>query len=197
MMTREEILKLRPEFAELIARRPPLPPKKPAPSAVVPLGEKLAEVAKANPTGLEVRVTARSGDGTTYVDPPKRPTELFSRLRLTRRVGWRALGGSIARLAKRRSWNITVATGRRQGLSMSTIQWRGCGELRMSEAAVARRRDWLSELKKAEGAADIDVFTDLLTIVAVEAPELKEFRECDCAGLRRGTQPRGALAGVG
>ncbi len=47
MMTREEILKLRPEFAELIARRPPLPPKKPAPSAVVPLGEKLAEVAKA------------------------------------------------------------------------------------------------------------------------------------------------------
>ena len=174
MMTREEILKLRPEFAELIARRPPLPPKKPAPSAVVPLGDKVAEVAKANPTGLEVRVTARSGDGTTYVDPPKRPTEIIQPLEVDEagRVG--ALGGSIARLAKRRSWNITVATGRRQGLSMNTIQWPGFGELRMSEAAVARRRDWLSELKKAEGGADIDVFTDLLTIVAVEAPELKE-----------------------
>jgi hypothetical protein len=80
MMTREEILKLRPEFAELIAHRPPLKPKKPAPSAVVPLGEKVAEVAKANPAGLEVRVTARSGDGTTYIDPPKRPTEIIQPL---------------------------------------------------------------------------------------------------------------------
>ena len=40
-MTREEILKLRPDFAELIARRPPLKPKKPAPSVAVPLGEKV------------------------------------------------------------------------------------------------------------------------------------------------------------
>ena len=79
-MTREEILKLRPDFAELIARRPPLKPKKPAPSVGVPLGEKVAEVAKANPAGLEVRVTARSGDGTTYVDPPKRPTEIIQPL---------------------------------------------------------------------------------------------------------------------
>ena len=43
----------------------------------------------------------------------------------------------------------------------------------MSEAAVAKRRDWLSELRNAEGAAAIDEFTDLLTIVAVEAPELR------------------------
>lgn len=55
-------------------------PKKPAPNAVVPLGDKLAEVAKANPAGLEVRVTARSGDGVTYVDPPKRPTEIIQPL---------------------------------------------------------------------------------------------------------------------
>ena len=60
-------------------------PKKPAPSAVVRLGDKVAEVAKANPAGLEVRVTARSGDGTTYVDPPKRPTEIIQ----PRRVGLR------------------------------------------------------------------------------------------------------------
>jgi hypothetical protein len=56
----------------------------------------------------------------------------------------------------------------------------------MSEAAVAKRRDWLSELRKAEGAAAIDDFTDLLTLVAVEAPELKEPASAIARGFGEG-----------
>jgi hypothetical protein len=56
----------------------------------------------------------------------------------------------------------------------------------MSEAAVAKRRDWLSELRKAEGGADIDGFTDLLTIIAVEAPELKEPASAIAKGFGEG-----------
>ena len=51
MMTREEILKLRPDFAELIARMPPMPPKpkpKLEPEIRAPLNGKIAEAAKAN-----------------------------------------------------------------------------------------------------------------------------------------------------
>jgi hypothetical protein len=79
MMTREEILKLRPHYAELIANMPPMPPLRkpvPTPEARTPLEGKVGEVAKANPTGVEVRVTARDVDGTTYVQPPRRPREI-------------------------------------------------------------------------------------------------------------------------
>ena len=68
----------------------------------------------------------------------------------------------------------------------------------MSEAAVAKRRDWLSELRKAEGAADVDGFTDLLTLVAVEAPELRGPGKPDRKGLRRrGLRGGRALGEVG
>jgi hypothetical protein len=56
----------------------------------------------------------------------------------------------------------------------------------MSKAALAKPRDWLSELRQAEGAADIDEFTDLLTIVAVEAPELKEPASAIARGFGEG-----------
>jgi len=74
-MTREEILKAR--LPELIATMPPMPPLRkpvPAPEVRTSLEGKVGEVAKANPTGVEVRVTARDADGVTYVQPP-RPTE--------------------------------------------------------------------------------------------------------------------------
>jgi hypothetical protein len=79
-MTREELLKLRPDFAEHIAKRPQLKPRRPPPTAVVPLEGKVGEIAKANPRGVEVRVTARDADGTTYVEPPKRPKEIVQPL---------------------------------------------------------------------------------------------------------------------
>jgi hypothetical protein len=75
MMTREEILKLRPDFAELIARMPPMPPKpkpKPEPEIRAPLNGKIAEAAKANPASVEVRVSAVAEDGTTVIDRPRR-----------------------------------------------------------------------------------------------------------------------------
>jgi hypothetical protein len=68
MMTREEILKLRPDFAELIAKMPPMPPKpkpKPEPEIRAPLSGKIAEAAKANPASVQVRVSAVAEDGTT------------------------------------------------------------------------------------------------------------------------------------
>ncbi len=80
-MTREELLKLRPEFAEHIARRPPL---KPRPTVTAQVSSKIVEVAKANPTGVQVRVSATAADGTTYVDPPKRPTEIIQVLEVDR-----------------------------------------------------------------------------------------------------------------
>ena len=66
----------------------------------------------------------------------------------------------------------------------------------MSEAAVAKRRDWLSELRKAEGAADFDGFTDLLTLVAVEAPELRGPASQIARGFGEGTRG-GRSAGSG
>jgi hypothetical protein len=76
-MTREEILKAR--LPELIATMPPMPPLRkpvPAPEVRTSLEGKVGEVAKANPTGVEVRVTARDADGVTYVQPPRRPKEI-------------------------------------------------------------------------------------------------------------------------
>lgn len=62
---------------------PPMPPlRKPAgaPEARMPLEGKIDEVAKANPKGVEVRVTARDADGVTYVQPPRRPREIVQPL---------------------------------------------------------------------------------------------------------------------
>jgi hypothetical protein len=48
------------------------PPLKPKPVVTaVPVSEKLAEAAKANPNSVKVRVTARSADGVVVVDPPR------------------------------------------------------------------------------------------------------------------------------
>jgi hypothetical protein len=55
----------------------PIPRAKPKPIEVTAeLSPKLAALAKANPAGVEVRVSAREGT-ITHVDPPKRPTELI------------------------------------------------------------------------------------------------------------------------
>ena len=55
----------------------PVPRAKPKPIEVTTeLSPKLAALAKANPAGVEVRVSARDG-ATTHVDPPRRPTELI------------------------------------------------------------------------------------------------------------------------
>ena len=81
-MTREEILRLRPHFAELIANPPPMPPKrkpKPDPELRMPLNGKIAEAAKANPASVEVRVSADAADGTTVIHR-RRPTEIIQPL---------------------------------------------------------------------------------------------------------------------
>ena len=62
---------------------PPMPPLRkpvPAPEVRTSLEGKVGEVAKANPTGVEVRVTARDADGVTYVQPPRRPKEIVQAL---------------------------------------------------------------------------------------------------------------------
>ena len=100
-MTREEILRQR--LPELIATMPPVPPLRkavPAPEARTPLEGKVGEVAKANPRGVEVRVTARDVGGTTWVAPPVRPREIV--LKWTGRGGRSSHGMSTAQLAKLR-----------------------------------------------------------------------------------------------
>ena len=39
--------------------------------------------------------------------------------------------------------------------------------------AVAKARDWLAELRRARDARDKDAFIDLLTAIALAAPELQ------------------------
>jgi hypothetical protein len=63
---------------------PPLRKPVPSPQARTPLEGKVGEVAKANPRGVEVRVTARDVDGTTWVAPPVRPREIVQVLEVDR-----------------------------------------------------------------------------------------------------------------
>ncbi len=52
--------------------------------------------------------------------------------------------------------------------------------------AAGPQRDWLSELRGAEGRRDIDEFTDLLGLVAVAAPELREPASVVARGFGEG-----------
>jgi hypothetical protein len=63
----------RDEIWELFfpGQKAPPPKVKPVVSAGVPVSEKLAQAAKANPESVKVRVTARGSDGVVVVDPPR------------------------------------------------------------------------------------------------------------------------------
>ncbi len=69
-MTREEILKLRPHYAELFANIPPMPPIRPKakPEYAVKVSEKMDEAIKAQPESF--RVVAKAANGTTLVERP-------------------------------------------------------------------------------------------------------------------------------
>lgn len=90
-----DILKVNPkgpawrEFEEKylngpIPRAKPKPTPKPRMEVTTEVSPKLTALAKANPASVEVRVSARADDGTTHVDPPKRPTELIEVLEVDR-----------------------------------------------------------------------------------------------------------------
>jgi hypothetical protein len=86
-----EVLKIKPRLApdqaEEIVRRVweetfkgrKFGEPKPKPVLAVtsePLSPKVAEVAKANPAGVEMRVIARDAEGVAWVEPPKPPREI-------------------------------------------------------------------------------------------------------------------------
>jgi hypothetical protein len=74
-MSLEEILRKRPDLREHFANMPPgiRRAMKPKPFvAPVPISEKLAAAAKANPESVSVRINARGEDGVVVVDPPQR-----------------------------------------------------------------------------------------------------------------------------
>jgi hypothetical protein len=72
-ITIEDLCKKHPEYAHLYRNMPPITRKPKAKPVVasVPVSEKLAEAAKANPESVKVRVTAKGSDGVVVVDPPR------------------------------------------------------------------------------------------------------------------------------
>ena len=104
---------------------PPMPPlRKPAgaPEARMPLEGKIDEVAKANPKGVEVRVTARDADGLTYVQPPRRPREIVQPLEVDGEGRVSRARVMTAQLAMSGSWTTLGATDNRLVCSMNTIR---------------------------------------------------------------------------
>lgn len=92
----EEKLKSDPVLREWYARMPPLRPKpKAQPVAIVPVSEKLAEAAKANPEGVKVRVSASGANGVVVVDPPQRARVVEAEIRRAKEE--RAAGQAVRR----------------------------------------------------------------------------------------------------
>ena len=69
-MTRDEYVRLEQEYQRLMAEPLPKAKPKPKPAVMAVVSDKLAEAARANPDS--VRVSARSDDGTSVFERPRR-----------------------------------------------------------------------------------------------------------------------------
>ncbi len=93
----EEQLRRDPILREWYAKLPEGPLRKPKaqPVAIVPVSEKLAEAAKANPEGVKVRVSASGANGVVVVDPPQRARVVEAEIRRAKEE--RAAGQAVRR----------------------------------------------------------------------------------------------------
>jgi hypothetical protein len=93
----QERLKRDPVLREWYAKMPSGPLRKPKaqPVAIVPVSERLAEAAKANPESVNVRVSARASEGVVVVDPPRRAQIVEAEIRRAREE--RSAGQAVRR----------------------------------------------------------------------------------------------------
>lgn len=92
----EEKIRTDPWYREWYAQMPPLRPKpKAQPVAIVPVSERVAEAAKANPEGVNVRVSARGADNSVVIDPPQRVDIVQAEIRRAKEE--RAAGQAVRR----------------------------------------------------------------------------------------------------